>query len=125
MRTLVRKRCGSSEEEDEDGGGRDGPRSATDEDFARCPCGRSARGRSQNTQGRAFDRRVSETTFYFPIAVQTVDLPCTEREREREREREGRNLKGDVEIATTRVESEGPVLSEAVLEFLAHASRNC
>ena len=124
MRTLVRKRCGSSEEEDEDGGGRDGPRSATDEDFARCPCGRSARGRSQNTQGRAFDRRVSETTFYFRYC-RPNRRSSVYREREREREREGRNLKGDVEIATTRVESEGPVLSEAVLEFLAHASRNC
>lgn len=116
MRTLVRKRCGSSEEEDEDGGGRDGPRSATDEDFARCPCGRSARGRSQNTQGRAFDRRVSETTL-LSILPSKPSIFRVQRERET-------NL-ADVEIATTRVESEGPVLSEAVLEFLAHASRNC
>ena len=84
MRTLVRKRCGSSEEEDEDGGGRDGPRSATDEDFARCPCGRSARGRSQNTQGRAFDRRVSETTFYFRYC-RPNRRSSVYRERERER----------------------------------------
>lgn len=83
MRTLVRKRCGSSEEEDEDGGGRDGPRSATDEDFARCPCGRSARGRSQNTQGRAFDRRVSETILLSILPSE----PSIRVEGERERER--------------------------------------
>ncbi|KOC67010.1 hypothetical protein WH47_00832 [Habropoda laboriosa] len=59
MRTLVRRSCGSSEEEDEDGGGRDGPWSATDEDSARCPCRGSTRGSSQNTQGCAADRRVS------------------------------------------------------------------
>ena len=50
MRTLVRKSCGSSEEEDEDGGGRDGPWSATDEDFARRPRRRSTRGSSQDPQ---------------------------------------------------------------------------
>ena len=60
MRTLVRKSCGSSEEEDEDGGGRDGPWSATDEDFARRPRRRSTRGSSQDPQGRATDRRVSK-----------------------------------------------------------------
>lgn len=59
MRTLVRTRCGSSEEEDEDGGGRDGPWSATDEDLARGPRRRSPRGSSQNSKGRATDRWVS------------------------------------------------------------------
>lgn len=59
MRTLVRRSCGSSEEEDEDGGGRDGPWSATDEDFARRPCWGPTRGGSQNTQGRALNRWVS------------------------------------------------------------------
>ncbi|EGI64781.1 hypothetical protein G5I_06971 [Acromyrmex echinatior] len=59
MRTLVRTRCGSSEEEDEDGGGRDGPWSVTDEDLARGPRRRSPRGSSQNSKGRATDRWVS------------------------------------------------------------------
>lgn len=63
MRTLVRKSCGSSEEEDEDGGGRDGPWSATDEDFARCPRRRSTRGSSQNSQRRAIDRRAQRSTM--------------------------------------------------------------
>ncbi|XP_072763313.1 uncharacterized protein [Anoplolepis gracilipes] len=56
MRTLVRTYCRSSEEEDEDGGGRDNPWSATDEDFACGPRRGSPRGSSQNSQGRAIDR---------------------------------------------------------------------
>lgn len=59
MRTLVRTRCGPSEEENEDGGGRDGPWSATDEDPARSPRRRSPRGSSQDSQRRAADRWVS------------------------------------------------------------------
>lgn len=116
MRTLVRKRCGSSEEEDEDGGGRDGPRSATDEDFARCPCGRSARGRSQNTQGRAFDRRVSETILLSILPSEPSIRVEGERERETNLKRDGR------ERSQRRIGGTGPLVARAVLEFLAHAS---
>lgn len=59
MRTLVKTRYESSEEEDEDGGGRDGPWSAIDEDLARGPRRRSPRSSSKNLKGRAVDRWVS------------------------------------------------------------------
>ncbi|KZC04443.1 hypothetical protein WN55_02806, partial [Dufourea novaeangliae] len=72
MRTLVRRSCGSSEEEDEDGGGRDGPWSATDEDPARRPRWGSARGGSQDTEGRATDRWVSALKPFFFFLILCV-----------------------------------------------------
>lgn len=84
MRTLVRKSCGSSEEEDEDGGGRDGPWSATDEDFARCPRRRSTRGSSQNSQRCAIDRRVSKREDCSKIAIlRSIHFSTIKKERKR------------------------------------------
>ncbi|KAF7400785.1 hypothetical protein V1477_017035 [Vespula maculifrons] len=57
MRTLVRTDCGSSEEEDEDGGGRDGSGSAPDEDPARSSRWRPTCSRSKDTQGCSANRR--------------------------------------------------------------------
>ncbi|KAI4480286.1 hypothetical protein M0804_010284 [Polistes exclamans] len=57
MRTLIRTDCGSSEEEDEDGGGRDGSGSAPDEDPTRSSHCRSACNCTKNTQGGSPNRR--------------------------------------------------------------------
>lgn len=67
MRTLVRTCHGSSEEEDEDGDGRDGPWSATDEDPARGPRRGSSRGGTQNSQRRTADRRVSDVAKFLKM----------------------------------------------------------
>ncbi|KAH0550189.1 hypothetical protein KQX54_017942 [Cotesia glomerata] len=78
MRTLsATGSCGPSEVEDEDGDGRDGAGSASDEDSVGCSRWRPARSCPQDSSRRAADRWRNEFPAIFDAILGCYTVPAS------------------------------------------------